>query len=395
MSNTTSTQLASMQTAEVVDHRTYRGLTMAMAPAEAGRRLEEFQAFVAKVMKPDHDFGVIPGTEKPTLFQSGAQKLAELYGFSHRFILAEAVKDWDRGFFYFEYRCELSSRSDGAFVGEGLGSCNSRESRYAGRWVPLSEVPPNLDAKRLQSRHGSRWVFRSELPSGIDVKALETQERVSRKNGSKYNVWKIVDEVFLVPNPDPYSLVNTLQKMAAKRAYIHAVIAATRSSAMFTQNVEDLPPEAFGQVEARAWDAREKGEPAATSPAPSAAAEAKTDDAPTTEVDAGRARAFLERVDAATTTEEMAIVMREIKASKLPKVYREGLRKPCRLALDRITAGAKKNAKPVPAPSSPAAAAPCPMCGEKFPPDDDGVSTVIDGKRVRIHPGCDPLDAGA
>lgn len=40
---------------------------------------------------------------------------------------------------------------------------------------------------------------------------------------------------------DPFSLVNTLLKMAKKRALIDAVLSATRASGLFTQDVEDLP----------------------------------------------------------------------------------------------------------------------------------------------------------
>ncbi|NLL70391.1 MAG: hypothetical protein GX238_04585 [Epulopiscium sp.] len=39
---------------------------------------------------------------------------------------------------------------------------------------------------------------------------------------------------------DPYTLVNTVLKMAKKRAFIDAVLSATRSSGIFTQDIEDL-----------------------------------------------------------------------------------------------------------------------------------------------------------
>lgn len=39
---------------------------------------------------------------------------------------------------------------------------------------------------------------------------------------------------------DAYTLVNTILKMAKKRALVDAVLSATRSSGMFTQDIEDL-----------------------------------------------------------------------------------------------------------------------------------------------------------
>ncbi|HYE10508.1 MAG TPA: hypothetical protein VEF53_10060 [Patescibacteria group bacterium] len=41
-------------------------------------------------------------------------------------------------------------------------------------------------------------------------------------------------------NQDSYSIINTLLKIAAKRALIDAVLSATRSSGIFTQDVEDI-----------------------------------------------------------------------------------------------------------------------------------------------------------
>jgi len=39
---------------------------------------------------------------------------------------------------------------------------------------------------------------------------------------------------------DPYTIVNTILKMAKKRALIDAVLSATRSSGIFTQDIEDM-----------------------------------------------------------------------------------------------------------------------------------------------------------
>jgi hypothetical protein len=41
-------------------------------------------------------------------------------------------------------------------------------------------------------------------------------------------------------NQSPYNIINTLQKMAQKRAFVGAVILATRASHKFTQDLEDM-----------------------------------------------------------------------------------------------------------------------------------------------------------
>jgi hypothetical protein len=211
----------------------YNGLTMVVSPAESLRRIQEMQAFIQQVMVSGVDYGVIPGTgggdkPKPSLLQPGAQKLAELYGFAVSFEDVEVIKDWDKPLFYFRKRCVLTLRKDGRFIGDGIGSCNSKEDRYAWRWVWDNEVPPAYDKKTLK------------------VKTIDTRRGASKK--------------YRLPNEDIFSLVNTIEKMACKRSLIHAVLSATRSAGIFTQDMEDLPEDAFGEAdENRSWETNGAG----------------------------------------------------------------------------------------------------------------------------------------
>ena len=205
---------ANGETALARVERDVDGLTMVVSPAEALRRVQELQAFVKEVLVRGLDDGVIPGTDKPSLLQPGAQKLEEIYGLTHTFEDAGSIQQWDPPFFVFRKRCVLTLRRDGRYVGDGMGSCNSREDRYAWRWV---------------------W----------EETEHSTATRTTR-NGKKQ--WR-------VPNPDIFSLVNTIEKMACKRALVHAVIGVTRSSGIFTQDVEDLPKEVFGKADDhRSWE---------------------------------------------------------------------------------------------------------------------------------------------
>ncbi len=193
----------------------YTGLTMATSPADAMKRLQQLQAFVKEVMREGIDYGTIPGTDKPTLLQPGAQMLCEIYGFAQSFQDVRCIEDWDKPLFHYEVKCVLTSRRDESFVGDGIGSCNSKEKKYVGRWA-----------------------FENEIPAGLAKNTLKRREGKSKKNGRPYTQ-------FFIPNDEIFSLVNTIKKMACKRALVMAVIGATRSSGLFTQDVEDLPEEAF------------------------------------------------------------------------------------------------------------------------------------------------------
>jgi hypothetical protein len=53
---------------------------------------------------------------------------------------------------------------------------------------------------------------------------------------------------YKMENDDPWSLWNTVLKMAKKRALIDATLSATRSSGLFTQDVEDLKDWVEGDI---------------------------------------------------------------------------------------------------------------------------------------------------
>lgn len=75
------------------------------------------------------DYGIIPGTPKPTLLKPGAEKLLILFNLG----LGEpAINTGDLGDGHVEYeiRVPVIHRPSGVIVGYGTGSCNSRESKY-------------------------------------------------------------------------------------------------------------------------------------------------------------------------------------------------------------------------------------------------------------------------
>jgi hypothetical protein len=167
-------------------------------------KIKAFQSLVRKQLVPDHDFGTIPGTPKPSLWKPGAEKLCKLLALADSYQVIDKVEDWKEGFFYYRVTCELHSIRDGTLIAQGLGSCNSKESRYR-----------------------YRWAFGSEVPEHVDKKSLHTKT-IRTKKGQKAVMYRIENE-------DPYSLPNTLLKMAKKRAMVDGVLSAGRLSDIFSQ----------------------------------------------------------------------------------------------------------------------------------------------------------------
>jgi len=168
-------------------------------------RLKTIQDVMKQVMQKDVDFGVIPGTQKPTLYKPGAEKLCVTFRLSADDPSIEAVPD-DVGDIRYRVRVPVRA-SNGVIVAVGVGECSTGEEKY--RWrrpVHIKEFEAaNDDQRRVKwQRSGDAW----------------QQVRVN-----------------------PADVANTVLKMAHKRAYVHAVVMATAAGAIFTQDLEDLPEE--------------------------------------------------------------------------------------------------------------------------------------------------------
>lgn len=195
-------------------------------PQFAIEQAKKTQLIVAEmrrdVLVKDVDYGIVPGTQKPTLLKPGAEKLCTAFGLCPEFEPISQIEDFDKGIFHYRYRCTLYHIEMGLKIATGIGSCNSKEDKY--RW--RAEECPNCHKQKI---------FKSRYP-----------DRQTGKIGWYCGACKInfPEEMFTgakEENTDPYSLINTLDKMAQKRALVAAVLIGTNASEFFTQDIEDLP----------------------------------------------------------------------------------------------------------------------------------------------------------
>ncbi|MGL5512626.1 MAG: hypothetical protein ACRDBM_05220 [Sporomusa sp.] len=180
-------------------------------------KIDAVQRFVKEVMSKDLDYGVIPGTENRTLFQPGADKLNALYGFARYIVSKEENKDFKSGHYDVTIRIQLRHRDSGLCVGEGEGFCATYESKYRYRWVFERDVPDGVDKKTLLSK-----TFKAKKKDG--------QKEEDRKEYTRYRL----------ENQDLFDVWNTVLKMAIKRAYVSATLAATGLSGIFQMDEEDF-----------------------------------------------------------------------------------------------------------------------------------------------------------
>lgn len=160
---------------QVIDQPQNYIAQVAVTPEQALQAYKSLQQITKQVLVNGTDYGLVPGTPKPSLLKPGAENLLRFYGLGHKTQAVEQVKDWDSGFFFFNYKVT---------------------------------------------------VFKT-LPNGVEMVLSECEGSANSKE-KRYR------------NQDPYMLVNTLQKMAIKRALVGAALQATGASGLFTQDVEDM-----------------------------------------------------------------------------------------------------------------------------------------------------------
>lgn len=183
------------------------------------------------------DYGIIPGTKKPTLLQPGAEKLCKFYGLVPKF--TEQIIQGDGKtvpHLRVIVHCFIHHGDEtGPLAAEGYGAANSWEKKH--RYRNGSNVCPACGSSTVM-RSKDRvtgelngdwfcWVKKGGCGAEFRKGSEEVQQIESQVIGT-------------IENPDPYEAENTLLKIAKKRALVDATKLATATSGLFTQDAEDL-----------------------------------------------------------------------------------------------------------------------------------------------------------
>ncbi len=212
-------------------------------PIESIRaQIVAIQELMKSVMKEGEHYGTIPGCgPKPTLLQPGAQKLC----FSFRLAPTEQrkeVRDHPGGHREYDFTVRLIHRPTGEMVADGVGCCSTLESKYRYRNEVVGPVPQGY------------WDTRDQNLIGVGNSV--------KKKGDK---WVVVRQV---EGSDPADFYNTVEKMAWKRAMVHACVNGLAASDIFTQDIEDMKSQLASEDDEPTPKAAPPPPPAAPAPAP-------------------------------------------------------------------------------------------------------------------------------
>jgi hypothetical protein len=176
-----------------------------MALAEILQHVALVQEVMRTVMKPDVHYGIIPGTDKPTLYKSGAELLCMVFHIAQSYEIVDMSTDDT-----VRYRsvCTGSHQLTGVVLGSGMGEASSSEEKY--KWRKAYEQEFNA------------------TPEGMRRK----KSGYSKKDKRSYEIFQVRTE--------PADLANTVLKMANKRAMLAMVLNVTAASDLFAQDLEDM-----------------------------------------------------------------------------------------------------------------------------------------------------------
>lgn len=197
----------------------------AMTSAGVLKQVQIIQDVLHGVMKQDEHFGTIPGTQKPSLYKAGAEKLSLTFRLRPEYEIRRT--DIGGGHREYEVVCTLYHIPTGQSIGQGVGSSTTMEGKYRYRPGPVEftgkPVPKAYwdDPKRDLSHLGGKGF--------------------SAKKNPDTGQWEIAIKGESVEHDNPADYYNTVLKMAKKRAHVDAILTATAASDIFTQDVEDMP----------------------------------------------------------------------------------------------------------------------------------------------------------
>jgi len=202
-----------------------------MSIEEMKDRYQMMARITSEIMREDQDYGAIPGTgSKPSLLKPGAEKLATFFGLRKEFTVT-AEEDWtgaEHGEPHFYYLVRCSLYRDDVLVAAADGSCNSWESRY--RWRKAARICPQCKSDAIikgKDEYGGGWLcFKKK--GGCGAKFKDGDKSIEGQQTGR------------VLNADIFDQVNTILKMAEKRALVAAVLLAVGASEFFTQDMEDI-----------------------------------------------------------------------------------------------------------------------------------------------------------
>lgn len=181
------------------------------------------QDIIEMVFIENVHYGTFLGKEKRVLMKPGADVMAVCFGYVPDYSVVSRDYEPHR-----EYEVVCTLTKFGEVVGQGIGMCTSKESKYRYKGDDVIETDRPVPRDYWDVRNSDRKKAQ-ELLGGPGFKPHKTES----------GGWVIAEKQGKKENHDVADTFNTVLKIAKKRAYVDAIITASGASHVFTQDVED------------------------------------------------------------------------------------------------------------------------------------------------------------
>jgi hypothetical protein len=218
MENKTETAIIKKETSEL----------MSIPVSEITNQIQAIQQMMKDVMIEGMDghYGKVPGCgEKKVLLKAGAEKLVLLFRFAPTYKVKTVAFPDNPGHREYSIKCILLNINTGKLWAEGLGSCSTMESRYRYR----------DDSKLIETGNPVPKTYWDSK----DIKMIGGPGHIAKKDESGRWMIYVKESSGKIENPDIADTYNTVLKIAKKRALVDAVITATATSDIFTQDLDE------------------------------------------------------------------------------------------------------------------------------------------------------------
>ena len=229
---------------------------LALTALQVRSQVNLIQEVLRDVMQDKQHYGLIPGCgDKPALFKAGAEKLTLTFRMAPKFEIK--IVELDRGHRDYQIVASLYSISTGEFLGSGVGSCSTMETKYryraSGRKCPSCGSAAIIKGK---AEYGGGFVCFAKK-GGCGQKYQDNDKAITEQQDGK------------VENPDIADTYNTVLKMGKKRSLVDAVLTVTAASDIFSQDFDETLEDAIeAQAEKPAAQAVNEKSAAASSGEP-------------------------------------------------------------------------------------------------------------------------------
>ncbi|MBU0778020.1 hypothetical protein KKF82_07160, partial [Patescibacteria group bacterium] len=187
---TTEKAIIVRDTGEIIESRPLPVKLTEEAIAITVSNIQMAEKLVFKVLEKDVDYGRIPGLPGESLFDPGAQKIANAFNTypKHNVLFREETEQ----LISYTIETQLISRDTQQVVGSGIGASSTMEPKNKYRWV----------------RDPQEFGYSEE-----EIATLKT--KTEERRGEEYDLYRIL-------NPEYGELVNTIAQISAKRSEVDA-----------------------------------------------------------------------------------------------------------------------------------------------------------------------------